>query len=58
MNAYLTIPEYAAEFRLHPETVREWARSGKIPGAIKTGRTWKIKRSETSRAELRGSLIA
>lgn len=33
---WLTTPEAAAHLRVHPETVRRWAREGAIP-AVKLG---------------------
>ena len=44
----LTVREVAAHLKVHPETVREWLRLGRIkgsrPGGNKTG--WRVRISE------------
>lgn len=55
---YMTISEFARRFQLHEESVREWARTGRIPGAVRVGRSWRIKRTDVARAELRGVILA
>ena len=50
-----TVPEVAERLRLHPQTVREWLRIGKIQG-VRLGGTkagWRIPDSEVARV-LRG----
>ena len=42
----VTVEEWAEAKRLHPETVRKWARWGRIPGARKMGRVWRIRADE------------
>ena len=39
----MTVKEAAAYLKLNPVTVREWARSGRIP-AFKIGRDWRFDR--------------
>ena len=39
MNKLMTAAEIAPVFRVHPSTVKAWARSGRIRG-YKTGREW------------------
>jgi excisionase family DNA binding protein len=41
----LTIPEAAELLQLHPETVRNWIRDGRLPGGMKLGRLWRIRLS-------------
>lgn len=41
MNELLTVPQAAALLVVSPDTVREWAREGRIPGA-KIGRDWRF----------------
>ena len=36
----LSLKEAAQVLRLHPVTLAEWARAGKIPGAAKPGKSW------------------
>jgi excisionase family DNA binding protein len=46
--AFLFPEELARALRVHPETVRSWIRSGKIP-AQKVGRLWRIPWEEAAR---------
>ena len=39
---YVTTKEYAAHIRIHPVTVLKWLSEGRIEGAIKAGKRWKI----------------
>lgn len=41
----LTDAEAAAELRKHPRTIRRWCQAGRLPGAFKAGRSWRIPRS-------------
>ena len=41
---FLTADEVAAIFRVHPRTVRNWAKAGKLHG-IQVGRCWRFARS-------------
>jgi len=41
----LTIPEAAEMLHLHPETIRLWIRQGRLPGAMKLGRLWRVRLS-------------
>ena len=44
---WLTVPEVADVLRVHPETVREWLRSGRLDG-VRIGRRsgWRISESQ------------
>ena len=37
---YLTTKEAAELYRVHPETIKKWARAGKIPGKKIGARKW------------------
>jgi len=39
---YVTVKEYAKIIKIHPVTVLRLLGSGKIEGALKVGRRWKI----------------
>ena len=39
---YLTVTEAARILRVDPRTVRRMAASGKIPGAVKMTKVWRI----------------
>ena len=41
---WINVDEAAAHFGVRPTTIREWARTGKIP-AQKIGKAWKFKYS-------------
>ena len=41
----LTISEAAELLQLHPETVRNWIRDGRLPWGMKLGRLWRIRMS-------------
>ena len=44
-NDRMLTPEEAADrLALHPETVRLWLRTGRLPG-IKAGRVWRVRES-------------
>lgn len=45
----LTVQEVAAEYRVHPETVRRWVRNGDIEGVLVGGFRVKVRRSQVSR---------
>jgi excisionase family DNA binding protein len=42
---YYSVDEVAKLLGFHPDTVRLWCREGKLPGARKFGRDWRIPRS-------------
>jgi len=42
----LTVDEAAEVLRIHPETARKWVRAGRIAGAFKLGRVWRVRLSE------------
>lgn len=44
---WLTVPEVADVLRVHPETVREWLRAGRMRG-VRIGRRsgWRISESQ------------
>lgn len=44
MSPMLTVQELAAEWRVHPESIRRWTRAGLIAGAERTGRHWRFRR--------------
>lgn len=41
----LTAEEVAEKLKLHPNTVRKYARWGKLP-AVKSGRVWRIEEKD------------
>jgi len=45
----LTIAEFAAITKRHPETLRRMARTGSLPGAYKIGRDWLISQEAANR---------
>lgn len=47
----LLVSECAARLRLHEETFRRWLREGRIPGALKCGRGWRIPATELERLQ-------
>jgi excisionase family DNA binding protein len=42
---FLSVEEIAAEFKVHPQTVRNWIKGGVLP-AIQTGRAFRVKRED------------
>ncbi|MGH3264852.1 MAG: helix-turn-helix domain-containing protein [Trebonia sp.] len=50
-DPWLTVPQVSQELKLHPATVRVWINSGRL-GAVRAGRTWRVRRSEVDRALL------
>lgn len=44
-NEFLTVEEAADLIRIHPETLRQWLREDKFPGA-KIGDNWRIRRAD------------
>ena len=50
-DPWLTVPQVSEELKLHPATVRVWINSGRL-GAVRAGRTWRVRRSEVDRALL------
>ena len=43
----LLTPDEAAELlRLDVTTVKDWARAGRLPGAVKIGKAWRVKRDD------------
>ena len=44
LPAILNVPEAAALLRVNVGTVREWARSGDLPGGFKLGKEWRVDR--------------
>jgi len=44
-SVYLSVPEVAELFGLHPESVRKMVREGRLP-AFKAGRSWRFDRRE------------
>jgi excisionase family DNA binding protein len=47
----MTVSEVALQLKLHPETIRRWAREGKLPPADVPGRQLRFWRSEVLRRE-------
>lgn len=41
----LTAEETALVLALHPDTVRSWLRSGRLPG-VRIGRAWYVRKSD------------
>ena len=42
MRGYLTDGEVARELRMHRRTIQRWCAQGKLRGATKAGRSWRI----------------
>lgn len=45
MENLYTVEETAEKLKIHPETVRDYLRDGKI-GGVKVGRNWRIRESD------------
>ena len=45
MKADLSIDELADLLGLHPETLRQHARMGRLPGVYRVGRRWRMSRA-------------
>lgn len=45
----LTLEEVAGALRVSYDTVRDWACMGRLPGAVKVGRWWRIRYWEFKR---------
>jgi excisionase family DNA binding protein len=48
-DPWLTVPEVSEKLKLHPATVRIWINNGRL-AAVRAGRTWRVRQSETERA--------
>jgi excisionase family DNA binding protein len=48
----LTDIELARRLGKHPRTVQRWCKAGKLPGAYKAGRSWRIPRRSVREAGL------
>lgn len=48
----LTDVEVARALRKHPRTIQRWCKAGKLPGAYKAGRAWRIPRRSLRSAQL------
>lgn len=47
---WLTVAQAAERIQVHPETVREWLRTGKLAGTLISRRAgWRIQQSEVER---------
>ena len=47
---WLTVAQAAEQLQVHPETVREWLRSGRLPGNLISRRGgWRIRQSDVIR---------
>src|SRR5271155_3240414 len=44
-NEFLTVEEMAEELKLHPQTIRMWIRTGRLP-AKKLGRIYRLRRED------------
>lgn len=53
MADILGVPEVAELFGVHIETVREWLRSGRLPG-VHVGRRWFVRRDDVDRMFAKG----
>lgn len=40
-DVFLTVEEVGERLKIHPESVRDWLRTGKLKG-LKAGRQWRI----------------
>jgi excisionase family DNA binding protein len=43
-DVFLTVEEVGERLKIHPESVRDWLRTGKLKG-LKAGRQWRITES-------------
>lgn len=49
-DRWLTVTQAAERIQVHPETVREWLRNGKLPGNLLSRRAgWRIRASDVER---------
>jgi excisionase family DNA binding protein len=48
-DPWLTVQQVSQELKLHPATVRQWVKTGRL-AAVRAGRTWRVRRSEVERA--------
>ena len=58
MAADLTDYDVARELRKDPRTIQRWCKAGKLPGAYKAGRSWRIPQRTLRKAKLAGVLVA
>jgi excisionase family DNA binding protein len=50
MDEYLTATEVAALLKVHPETVKNWLRSGALAGVVLSDRAgWRVRRGDVDR---------
>jgi excisionase family DNA binding protein len=49
MNELLTVEEAAAKLKLAPKTLRDWLRTGKLPG-VKLGKRWLVREQDLEAA--------
>src|SRR5437868_2556501 len=54
--ADLTDTEVAQRLGKHPRTIQRWCSAGRLPGAYKAGRSWRIPHAALRRAELGAAL--
>lgn len=52
MATDLTDGEAAGLLGKHPRTIQRWCQAGKLPGAYKAGRSWRIPRAALRQAKL------
>ena len=47
---WLTVPQVADVVQVHPETVREWLRTGRLPGTLLSRRAgWRVRERDVQR---------
>ena len=50
MDEYLTTADVAALLKVHPETVKNWLRSGELSGVVLSDRAgWRVRRGDVDR---------
>lgn len=49
-DRWLTVAQVAAMVQVHPETIREWLRAGRLPGTLLSRRAgWRIRQRDAER---------
>jgi hypothetical protein len=57
VDSYLTDRVVARALLKHPRTIQRWCKDGKLPGATKAGRSWRIPMRALREAQLDEALV-